>query len=579
MTAGTIEERADQLLASLRPVFSEAAESPTDDKNTGDSGDNRPRAGNSVELYAEDGKPRPQSAVLISIGQTHDLFHDHGGDAYAKVNTGARTAVMAISGSEYREVLGRDYFAASGKGANRNAVSDAVSTLSAIAKYDGREEAVFLRVADTEHGIEVDLGDNTGDAVIVTSAGWTIDVPTVNFRRSGKAMPLPQPLNADFGLIWNYVNVTTEDRPLVAAWLLAALRPRGPYPILLLIGEQGTGKSVTSRVLKRLTDPSAVTLRPPPREERDLQVAAISSWCVALDNLSGINPQLSDCLCRLSTGGGFAARKLYSDTDETLIEVQRPVIVNGIDDIASRPDLADRCLHMLLPPLVSRRTEAEIEQDFTRDAPAIFAAVLDGLAMATKNQAAVRLDRPPRMADFATWAVAGLPALGFTRDDFLAAYSRNREHLADLAVEASPVASALVMFMAVRATWTGSSADLLGRLADTSPGAASSQSWPRSAKGLMGALRRVAPALRSAGLAVEHSRTESARTVTVCKPGQQASEASYVSGSQQGQRFEAEPQSVRMRQPKRQEVSDVSGETRVPDASDTSDTLKRDLHG
>lgn len=557
---------------SARQATDETAESPAKPRHAAD------QQKSAVSLYDADGKPRQQSAVLIDIGKTHELFRDQGGDAYAKVNAGTRTAVLAIIGSEYREVLGREYFALSGKGANRNALSEAVSTLSAIARYDGGEKAVFLRVASTTSGIEIDLGDDTGDAVIVNSGGWTIGKPTVNFRRSGKPLPLPRPTKADFAKIWRYVNVAEPNCPLVAAWLLAALRPRGPYPIALLIGEQGTGKSAASRVLKRLTDPSAVMLRPPPREDRDLQVAAISSWCVALDNLSGINPQLSDCLCRVSTGGGFAARKLYSDADETLIEVQRPVIINGIDDIASRPDLADRCLHLLLPPLVSRMTEADVERGFQADAPAVFAALLDGLAMATKDHATVNLDKPPRMADFAVWAVAGLPALGFTKDDFLTAYTTNRDHLAELAIDASPVASALVTFMATRDTWTGSSADLLGRLADSNPGAASSQAWPRSAKGLMGALRRVAPALRSAGLTVEHGRTELARTVTVCKSGKQASDVSDASESQQAQRFEAEPQSVRMRQPMRQDVSDVSAETRANDASDASDTLKPALH-
>lgn len=525
---------------------------------------------NDVSLYDADGKARPQSAVLVDIGQAHQLFHDHGGDAYAKVNLGTRTAVIAVSGSEYREVLGRAYFALCGKGANRNAISDAVSTLSAIAKYDGKEEAVFLRVAGTPAGIEIDLGDNTGRAVIVTSAGWATGAPRVNFRRSGKPIPLQRPTTADFNLIWKYLNVTAQDRPLVAAWLLAALRPCGPYPIALLIGEQGTGKSAASRVLKRLTDPSAVMLRPPPREDRDLQVAAISSWCVALDNLSGINPQLSDCLCRVSTGGGFAARKLYSDTDETLIEVQRPVIINGIDDIASRPDLADRCLHLQLPPLVSRRTEADIERGFLADAPAIFAALLDGLAMALKGHAVIRLVKPPRMADFAAWAVAGLPALGFTGEEFLAAYTRNRGHLAELAIDASPVASALVSFMIRRDIWTGSSADLLGRLASTSPGAASSQSWPKSAKGLIGALRRVAPALRAAGITVTPRRTETGNVVDVCRAAKDVPDVPDVPAAP----FEPGASGAY----RVVDVPDVPAETRVAGTTGASGALKPTPH-
>lgn len=596
----TIEDAADDLTAGLhgdevltpraRAVFErfaarQAAENAPDDSTARPASPSQAGSASAyadIQTHTDEGKPRPQAAVLIDIGHRHVLFHDNGGDAYAKVGIGPRTAVMAVGGSEYRDVLAREYYALTDKGANRNAVGDAISTLSAVAKYSRGSEPVYLRVAETDTGIEIDMGDDTGGSAIITKDGWTIGKPTVNFRRSGKPLALPRPENAaDFSLLWNHINVAQEDRPLVAAWLLAALRPRGPYPILLLIGEQGTGKSVTSRMLKRLTDPSAVMLRPPPREDRDLQVASVSSWVVAMDNLSGINATLSDCLCRIATGGGFAGRKLFTDADETLIEVQRPAIINGIDDIANRPDLADRCLHLLLPPLTTRRTEREVEAGFLADAPAIFAALLDGLVLATRDHASVHLDKLPRMADFATWAAAGLPALGFTADEFISAYTKNRDSLSELALEASPVASALLSFMSGRDIWTGSSADLLGRLTDTSPGAAGSQAWPKSAKGLMGALRRVAPALRAAGITVEHSRTEYARTVTVCKSRLEASDVSDVSGIQQVQRFAADPPSVSMCQPKRQDasyVSDVSAETRIPDASDTSDTLKPTLH-
>lgn len=470
-------------------------------------------------IYDSEGRARQQSAVLIDIGRSHALFHDAGGTAYARVPVASRVATMPVDGTEYRKLLGRAYFDMSGKGCNRNSIGEAVATIAAIAENGGAEEPVFLRVAETADGIEIDIGDATGEAFIITREGWTIGVPSVNFRRSGKPLPLPRPATADFGRLWRYVNVEPGDRPLVAAWLLASLRPRGPYPICLLIGEQGTGKSLASRTLKRLIDPSSVLLRPPPREDRDLLVAALSSWCVALDNLSGLNPQLSDCLCRIATGGGMAARKLYSDSEEVLVEIQRPMLANGIDDIATRPDLADRCLHLLLPPLTSRMTEASIERAFAQDAPHIFAALLDALVLAARNHEAVQLQNPPRMADFATWCAAGLPALGITAGEFLSAYAGNRDHMADLALEASPVATALVTFMDSRTTWTGSSADLLAQLAAIDPTAAGSQSWPRSGKGLLGTLRRQAPALRSVGITAASRRTNARNFIDVCKGG------------------------------------------------------------
>lgn len=490
------------------------------DENAPAGAEDAPEVGPAGLLYDSDGKPVTQAAVLIKLGSRHRLFHDPGGTPYAAVDLGDRRAVLRVDGADYREVLGREYFALSGKGANRNAVGDAVATLAAKAKYDGPEEPVFLRCADMPDGIALDMGGETGEAVIATASGWRIDSTPLHFRRAGKPQALPRPgAERDFARLWRYVNAAEGDRVLVAAWLLAALRPRGPYPILLLVGEQGSGKSAASRALKRLTDPSAALLRPPPRDTRDLLVGALGSWVLALDNLSGANADLSDALCRLSTGGALAERRLYTNDEEALYEVQRPVILNGIEDPATRPDLADRCLHLLLPQLQDRRTESDFERGFQADAPAIFAALLDGLSLAIRDHGSVRLGKLPRLADFAVWASAGLPALGFTAGEFMAAYQRNRAELLDTAIEASPVASALVHFMCGRERWEGSSAELLRELADTDPGAAQPPAWPRSTKGLLGILRRLAPALRARGIELMHRKTERRNLLEVCKSG------------------------------------------------------------
>lgn len=472
----------------------------------------------SVATTNDEGRPRPQAAVLIDIGAHHHLFHDGGGDPYAVVGVGSRAAVLRVDGIEYREMLGREYYGLTGRGANRNAIADAVGTLTAMAKFDGPVEPVFLRVAPVDDGIAIDLGGATSDAVIVTADCWRIGPAPVRFRRAGKAAAMPRPIRAapaEFARLWRHVNVEPSDRVLVASWLLAALRPVGPYPIALLIGEQGTGKTLASRVLKRLVDPSMSPLRAPPRDTRDLLVAAASSRVLALDNLSGANAELADSLCRLSTGGALAGRKLYTDDEELLVEIQRPVILNGIDDPATRPDLADRCLHLLLPPLRARQTEADLSRQFESDAPLILGALLNGMVLAQRDHASINLQPLPRMADFAQWAAAGLPALGFAPGEFVAAYQRNRAELMETAIDASPVASALVRFMDGRDRWTGSAAALLSLLSD----GATSPAWPRSAKGLIGALRRLAPALRSVGIEAVHRRETTGNVLDVCKAG------------------------------------------------------------
>ena len=116
---------------------------------------------------------------------------------------------------------------------------------------------------------------------------------------------------------------------------MAALRPTGPYPVLVLTGEQGSAKSTCARMLRALVDPHEAALRAPPRNEHELFIAARNAHVLAFDNLSTVSPWLSDALSRLATGAGFAARKLYTDDEENVISAERPTILNSIDAVVT----------------------------------------------------------------------------------------------------------------------------------------------------------------------------------------------------------------------------------------------------
>lgn len=470
-----------------------------------------------IRIKDKKGNLLSQASILTNIGMRHKLFHDEGGDAYAQFGAKGRIQVLPIGSSDHRDVLASEFYRILRKGPSRNAVADAISTLTAAAKFDGERHPVFRRVGHEKDWIYIDLGDRDWTCFKIGADGWTHEKQhPVRFRRMGKPLALPSPEASDFSKIWRYVNINAQDRVLVAAWLLSALRPGRPCPILLLFGEQGTGKSSTCRSLKNLTDPSAAPLRAPPKDEKDMLIGANSSWVYVLDNLSGASAQMSDALCRLCTGGAHSARKLYSDDDEILIDIQRPVILNGIDDLASRPDLGERCIHLELPLLGGRMTEAELEEGFLRDAGAIMGAILDALSLAMRDHAHMQISPLPRMADFARWAAAGLPALGFTKEQFLAAYWKNQHRAVDAALEFSSLGRVLLAFMSRQVEWRGTSTALHTVLtASATDIERQSPSWPRSPKGLTMALRRLAPALRYRGILFEQDRDSEERTVTL----------------------------------------------------------------
>jgi hypothetical protein len=169
---------------------------------------------------------------------------------------------------------------------------------------------------------------------------------------------------------------------LIIAWLLAALRFGSPYPLLAISGEQGSAKTVLSKLLKCLIDPNAAPVRALAREERELMIAANNGHLLAFDNLSGLPFWLSDALCRLASGGSFAVQQLYTDDEEVLFQAARPILLNGIEDVISRPDLADRAIFLTLPPIgeAQRQPEAELWREFEMARPCILGVLLDAAA-------------------------------------------------------------------------------------------------------------------------------------------------------------------------------------------------------
>jgi hypothetical protein len=250
-----------------------------------------------------------------------------------------------------------------------------------------------------------------------------------------------------------------------------------------------------------LLDPNTAPLRALPREDRDQFIAASNRHVLAFDNVSGLPAWISDTLCRLATGGGFAVRQLYTDQDEVLFDAARPVIPNGIEDIVMRPDLADRAVFLTLEPIPEerRRTEAELWAAFEAERPRILAALLDAVVHGTKLLPQTRLEKLPRMADFALWATACETAT-WPAGTFWSAYCGNRDEAVEGVIDADPIAAAVRTVMVARAEWTGTASDLLGALAEVAgERVAKSKSWPDSPRALAGRLRRAAPFLRSFG--------------------------------------------------------------------------------
>jgi hypothetical protein len=468
-----------------------------------------------------------QSTMLLDIGrQSHIcLFHDDNDMTYATLEFKDRIETWPLRSKGFKRHLTEQFLAQAGKIPGTQAMQDALNALDALAALQGPLYPTYVRLGEIDDEVHLDLADERWRNVRVDAKGWKIiDEAPVKFRRAKAILPLPVPVrDGSLADLRPFVNLDGDDQDswiLFVSCLVMTLRPHGPYPILIVGGEQGSAKSTLCQMVKRLVDPNSASLRASPREERDLVIAAMNGWVLSFDNLSRLPEWLSDALCRLSTGSGFATRKLYTDSEEEIFAAQRPIVMNAIEDIATRPDLLDRAVLLKLPVIdeSQRMDEKTFWHDFDEARPRILGSLLDVVSAGLKRLPSIGREGLPRMADFSVWGRAIAEACGWKPDDFDSAYEVNRSEADALALDASPLTKTLRQLMKTRAMWEGEPEAFYEEMtAVAGEEVTRRRDWPGASHILSGRLKRLAPVLRRRGLDVQQGRTKDNRFIQITK--------------------------------------------------------------
>ena len=449
-----------------------------------------------------------QAQILLKLADGAEFFKDLDGTPFTTFLVDSHKETWPLRSSKFKEWLGHRFYKQERKPAGGQAFADAIGLISARATFQGEKKEVYTRIASLDDRVFIDMGNDAWEVIEVTGAGYRVlpESPT-KFRRPSGMVELPHPVAGSLRDLKGFLNVKAEtDWSLIGAWMVAAFS-RGPFPVIILLGEQGTGKSVASRMLKSVVDPATSPLRSIPRSPQDLMIAGKNGWVLCFDNLSGMPTWLSDAVCRLSTGGGFGTRTLYSNDGETIFNNMRPVILNGISDVASRHDLIDRAvmINLEMIPEDMRKPEKEIWHAFDQIKPRILGGLFDAVAAAIRNQDKVSFDRLPRMADFALWAAAAEKETPWTEGiTFMDSYQGNRNVAVEMAVDADLVSSSIMKLLLLDGgKWQGTATELLDRLTELVPEQAQkTKSWPKQPHFLSGKIKRAATFLRTLGVKI-----------------------------------------------------------------------------
>lgn len=441
-----------------------------------------------------------QADRIITLVRERYRFGQNGkGQTFLVPRTGRNVAVwLSGSGGVIKDEVAFAYYEEFNSVMNATAFADALATLRGEAKR-ALCESVHLRVGRDGKAIVLDLGTDDGAAVRIEAGKWSmLERSPILFQRTPLGSALPTPTSG--GSLESFrkvLNVSDETWPILLGWLVAALIPDMPHPILMLGGGQGTGKTTAARFICGLFDPSTVPTQSQPRDPEAWATSITGSWASVIDNISSIQSWWSDSLCKAVTGDGFIKRMLYTDNDLCVMSFQRVIVLTSIDAGALRGDLGERLVLIDLEQIESRKTQSELDAMYDEMRPAILGALLDLVAGVLAKLDSVQVAQLPRMADFAK-VLAAMD--GLTGLNAFSLYMKQEGRIASDVLDADCVASGFLDWSkdAGRLPWTGTASALRELIAPDHP----ERSWPSSAKAFAGRLRRLIPALKAQGIRV-----------------------------------------------------------------------------
>lgn len=452
------------------------------------------------------------------------LFKDERDAPFIALDINGHMEIWKCNSQTIKDLLSFEFYRANQKTVSSEVVKSAVSVLEGKAKFTGGRIKLNNRTSLVDNVLWYDLTNKEWQAVKVTSNQWeVVNNPPALFKRYSHQSSQVIPMRSGKAeLILNYVNITNEShRLLLLVFVISCFVPDFPHPALVIFGSQGSAKSTLSKLLRRIIDPSLMEVVNLPKEQKELIQKLDHHYFSFFDNVSFIPEETSDTLCKAITGSGFSKRILYTDDDDIIYNFMRCIGINGINVVATRPDLLERSILVELNRIEEeeRKQEKDLYENFNKDLPIILGGIFDVLVKTLEIKPKLRLNKLPRMADFMVWGCAITEGLGYKKEDFIKAYETNIKEQTQVALHENSVALAIILFMKEKSEWIGTASELLDKLnlEDTFGDVYNKGPFPRAPNTLARRLNELKVNLKSIGILYESKSNGDTRVITLKK--------------------------------------------------------------
>lgn len=385
-------------------------------------------------------------------------------------------------------------------------------------KSDNDKLRVFYNLSNSAH-----------EAIEISEQGWKIVSEPPFFRSAKHLLAQVAPVRGgNFSLIDRFLSISNPAEKLLAkVWMLSQFLPGVERPALVFNGLQGSAKSTMGRLIRMAIDPAQPELMTFPKKVNELAVNFHHNYLPVYDNMSSINQDQSDMLCRAITGGCVQKRKLYTDNDAVTIYFKGGLILNGIEAILSRPDILERSITIRTQRLEGTEylPAGDLEKEFKGRLPEILGGAFDIIAKVLANIKAHRekatLLRLPRMAEFAIWGFAIAEEAGIEGRSFLKAYKDNLDsHHLDV-IENTPLISCISEFLALeinKGKWEGTATKLHSELETVAESQGFKKlplSWPKDPSHLSRDINKYSVNLKACGIEYQATRTNKGSNISL----------------------------------------------------------------